>query len=51
MLVFCQTVLDMLTESYGGGMKNTTGTIFQWYVERNGDPQTRRSFTSESLAQ
>ena len=32
-------------------MKNTTGTIFQWYVERNGDPQTRRSFTSESLAQ
>ena len=32
-------------------MENTTGTVFQWYVERNGDPQTRRSFTSESLAQ
>lgn len=32
-------------------MQNTTGTVFRWYVERNGDPHTRRSFTSESLAQ
>ena len=32
-------------------MQNTTGTVFRWYVERNGDPHTRRSFASESLAQ
>ena len=32
-------------------MEKVSGTVFNWYVERNGDPSTRRSFTSEALAQ
>jgi hypothetical protein len=32
-------------------MTHTSGTVFRWYVERNGDYALRRSFASEELAQ
>ena len=32
-------------------MTRTSGTVFRWYVERNGDSALRRSFASEELAQ